>query len=103
MTSFRPSRLRSAMATWAICGRSSPFGGVPMGRAVKSAVACVDDAAVPDAVVPAGAGSPPPHAIRPTDVAAIVRNNRTKDQGPKKDQGTKASQGKKTKDKETKR
>ena len=54
---------------------------MPIGRAVKSAVACVDDADVPDAVVPAGAGSPPPHAVTATDVAAIVRNNRAKDKG----------------------
>src|SRR5215203_1324164 len=72
MTSFRPSRSRSAIATWAICGRSSPFGMLPIARAVRSAVAGVEAGAV-DGMVPAGAGSPPRHAVRPTAIAAIAR------------------------------
>ena len=35
-TSLRPSRSRSAIATCAICGRSSPRGGLPIARDVKS-------------------------------------------------------------------
>jgi hypothetical protein len=33
------------MATFAICGRSSPFGKLPIGRAVSSAAAPADVAA----------------------------------------------------------
>src|SRR5688572_24589298 len=90
MTSFRPSRSRSAIATWAICGRSSPFGALPIGPAVSRAVACVDVAAVDD-VVPV-VGSPPPQAVRLTAVAAIATNNRTRDHGPRTDPGPRTDQ-----------
>src|SRR5262245_24452260 len=97
MTSFKPSRSRSAMVTFEICGRSSPFGGLPIGRAVRSAVVRVDVAAVVG-VVAAGAGSPPPPAMRPT-AAAIVRNRRTKDQELRTDLGPHTDQERRTKDK----
>ena len=51
-----------------------------MGRAVSSAVVAVDDGADVGGAVADGCGSPPPHAVRPMDVAAIVRNSGTKDQ-----------------------